>query len=147
MGLLRGTMKIFPRRKRIRQLERLVRQNPSAGNYEELGELYLDDGKLVQARAAFDRAIAARSRHAGCVLQARAVRSEAGRCGGGDSRSRKGGGAGAGVRLLPRGRAAGARVCNDGAERARRGTVPAGDGAVGGVGDVFEFCRPAGVRR
>jgi hypothetical protein len=61
MGLLRGTLKVFPRRKRIKQLEMLVRQNPSAGNYEELGELYLDDGKLVQARAAFDRAIAARS--------------------------------------------------------------------------------------
>jgi len=61
MGLLRGTLKVFPRRKRIKQLEMLVRQNPSAGNYEELGELYLDDGKLAQARAAFDRAIAARS--------------------------------------------------------------------------------------
>src|ERR1035441_2388807 len=37
LGLLRGSMKMFPRRKRIRQLEGLVRDNPSAGNYEELG--------------------------------------------------------------------------------------------------------------
>jgi hypothetical protein len=61
LGLLRGSMKIFPRRKRIKQLESMVLQNPSAGNYEELGELYLDDGKLAPAREAFDRAIAARS--------------------------------------------------------------------------------------
>jgi len=61
LGLLRGSMKVFPRRKRIRQLEGLVHHNPSAGNYEELGDLYMDDGKLAQARAAFDKAIAARS--------------------------------------------------------------------------------------
>src|ERR1700683_2498430 len=47
IGLLRGSMKVFPRRKRIRQLELAVRDNPSAGNWEELGELYLDDGKLT----------------------------------------------------------------------------------------------------
>jgi len=61
LGLLRGSMKVFPRRKRIRQLEALVHHNPSAGNYEELGDLYMDDGKLAQARAAFDKAVAARS--------------------------------------------------------------------------------------
>jgi hypothetical protein len=61
LGLLRGSFKIFPRRKRIKQLEALVHDNPSAGNYEELGDLLLDDGKLAQARIAFDRAIAARS--------------------------------------------------------------------------------------
>lgn len=60
-GLLRGSFKVFPRRKRIRQLELAVRDNPSAGNYEELGDLYMEDGKLAMARAAFDKAIAARS--------------------------------------------------------------------------------------
>jgi hypothetical protein len=60
-GLLRGSFKVFPRRKRIRQLEFSIRDNPSAGNYEELGDLYMDDGKLALARAAFDKAIAARS--------------------------------------------------------------------------------------
>jgi hypothetical protein len=76
LGLLRGSMKMFPRRKRIRQLEGLVRDNPSAGNYEELGDLYMEDGKIAQARAAFDRAIAARSdtidafyRRGACALQ------------------------------------------------------------------------------
>jgi hypothetical protein len=61
VGLLRGSMKVFPRRKRIRQLEQLVWDNPSAGNYEELGDLYMDDGRLGLARAAFEKAIAARS--------------------------------------------------------------------------------------
>jgi hypothetical protein len=61
LGLLRGSFKVFPRRKRIRTLEMLVRDNPSPGNYEELGDLYMDDGKLPLARAAFDKAIAARA--------------------------------------------------------------------------------------
>ena len=60
-GLLRGSFKVFPRRKRIGQLLNIVRVNPSSGNYEELGDLYMDDGKLEQARAAFDNAIAARA--------------------------------------------------------------------------------------
>jgi len=59
-SLLRGSLKVFPRRKRIRELEGLVQANPSAGNFEELGDLYLDDGKPEKARAAFDRSIAAR---------------------------------------------------------------------------------------
>jgi hypothetical protein len=61
LGLLRQSFKVFPRRKRIRELETMVRDNPSAGNYEELGDLYMDDGRLLLARAAFDKAIAARA--------------------------------------------------------------------------------------
>jgi hypothetical protein len=61
LGLLRGMFKVFPRRKRIKQLEQLVRQNPSAGNWEELGDLLMEDGKCSAARAAFNNAIAARS--------------------------------------------------------------------------------------
>src|SRR5512146_1837757 len=53
--------KVFPRRRRIRELEGIVMENPSAGNYEELGQLYLDDGKWQKARAAYDRAISART--------------------------------------------------------------------------------------
>jgi hypothetical protein len=60
-GLLRQSFKVFPRRKRINELETMVRDNPSAGNYEELGDLYMDDGRLLPARAAFDKAIAARA--------------------------------------------------------------------------------------
>jgi hypothetical protein len=61
LGLLRGSLKVFPRRKRIRELEILVRDNRSPGIFEELGDLYMDDGKLALARAAFDNAIAARA--------------------------------------------------------------------------------------
>lgn len=61
LGLLKQSFKAFPRRKRIAQLQIEIRDNPSAGNWEELGDLYLDEGNLQMARAAFDKAIAARS--------------------------------------------------------------------------------------
>lgn len=57
-GLLRGAFQVFPRRKRIKELEAAVLDNPSVGNYEELGDLYLDDGQFVRAREYFDRVIA-----------------------------------------------------------------------------------------
>jgi hypothetical protein len=76
IGLLGQSFKVFPRRKRIRELEMAIRDNPSAGNYEELGDLYMDDGDLASARAAFDRSIAARAdtldpfyRRGVCALQ------------------------------------------------------------------------------
>lgn len=61
IGLVGQSFKVFPRRKRIRELEAAIRDNPSAGNYEELGDLYMDDGNLQSARMAFDKAIAARA--------------------------------------------------------------------------------------
>jgi hypothetical protein len=61
IGLVGQSFKVFPRRKRIRELEPAIRDNPSAGNFEELGDLYMDDGRLAEARQAFDRAIAARA--------------------------------------------------------------------------------------
>src|SRR6204780_4791730 len=57
IGLVGQSFKVFPRRKRISELEAAIRDNPSAGNYEELGDLYIDDGKFAPARDAFDRAI------------------------------------------------------------------------------------------
>jgi hypothetical protein len=57
-GLLRASFQVFPRRKRIKQLEGMVVDNPSIGNYEELGDLYLDDGQFVRARECFDRVLA-----------------------------------------------------------------------------------------
>src|SRR6476620_1257876 len=57
-GLLRDSFQVFPRRKRIKQLEGMVVDNPSIGNYEELGDLYLDDGKFVKARECFDKVLA-----------------------------------------------------------------------------------------
>jgi len=47
----------FSRRKRIRELEALVQVNTAVGNFEELGDLYMDEGRLAQARACFDRSI------------------------------------------------------------------------------------------
>jgi hypothetical protein len=63
-GLLRSSFQVFPRRRRIQELERTIIDNPSAGNYEELGLLYLDNGNFVQARASYDRAISSRTDHA-----------------------------------------------------------------------------------
>jgi hypothetical protein len=60
-GLLRGSFQAFPRRRRIHELERAVLDNPSAGNFEELGLLYLDDGDFSRARACYDKAIASRN--------------------------------------------------------------------------------------
>jgi hypothetical protein len=57
-GLLRASFQVFPRRKRIKQLEGMIVDNPSIGNYEELGDLYLDDGQFVKARECFDKVLA-----------------------------------------------------------------------------------------
>jgi hypothetical protein len=60
-GLLRQSFKVFPRRKRIRELESAVIDNPSAGNYEELGDLYLEEEHFAKARQAYDKAISSRT--------------------------------------------------------------------------------------
>jgi hypothetical protein len=60
-GLLRQSFKVFPRRKRIGELEAAIMDNPSAGNYEELGDLYLEDGKYAQARKCYDHSISSRT--------------------------------------------------------------------------------------
>jgi hypothetical protein len=60
-GLLRSSVQVFPRRRRIRELERAILDNPSAGNYEELGLLYLDDGDFARARACYDKSISSRT--------------------------------------------------------------------------------------
>jgi hypothetical protein len=56
--LLHGAYQVFPRRKRIATLEALIHDNPSIGNYEELGDLLLDDGKYARARECFDTVVA-----------------------------------------------------------------------------------------
>ncbi len=108
-ALVGPAFKVFPRRKRIKQLEALVRDNPSLGNLEELGDLYFEDGKLAQARDAFDRAIAARAdtldpfyRRALCALQLNDPAAA----------------------LQPRHRVAGACLRADRADRARRNDLP-----------------------
>jgi len=61
LGLLRDTFKVLPRRKRIRELEAAILDNPSAGNYEELADLYLDEKKFARARQCYDKAISSRT--------------------------------------------------------------------------------------
>ena len=63
LGLLRQTFDGFGRRKRITHLEALVLENPSPGNYEELGDLYLDEQKFARARGCYDKAISPRTAH------------------------------------------------------------------------------------
>ncbi len=62
-GLLRDSFQVFPRRRRIHELERTVLDNPSAGNYEELGLLYLDEHDYARARSCYDKAISSRTDH------------------------------------------------------------------------------------
>jgi hypothetical protein len=61
LGLLRGVFQGFGRKSRIQTVETQILDNPSAANYEELGELYKDQGQFAKAREAFTNAIAARS--------------------------------------------------------------------------------------
>ena len=48
--LLRNSLRGVPRRRRIRQLEAIILENPAVGNLEELADLYLEDRKF-SARA------------------------------------------------------------------------------------------------
>src|SRR5579872_4627102 len=63
--LLPHAFAFLGRNKRIHVLEAMVQDNPAPGNYEELGDLYLDAKKYAEARSAFDRAITSRTSHAG----------------------------------------------------------------------------------
>jgi hypothetical protein len=60
-GLLQQSFKAFPRHKRIRELELAIRDNPSAGNYEELADLYMEDGRYKDARRCYDHSISSRT--------------------------------------------------------------------------------------
>ena len=61
LGLLRNVFQGFGRRSRIQTLETEILDNPSAGNYEELGELCLEQKQYARARDAFNKAITSRS--------------------------------------------------------------------------------------
>ena len=145
ISLARQSFKVFPRRKRIGELEFAIRDNPSAGNYEELGNLFMDDGNFQSARAAFDKAIAARAdtldtfyRRGVCALQL--------------------GDAAAAIPDLERAvskesdydfhRAAGllARAYAQTGKGKSRSPFPPGDCPLNFVGDVFELCGIARIR-
>jgi hypothetical protein len=61
IGLLGGAFRVFPRRRRIRELEAMIRDNPSAGNYEELADLYMQDGNYAKGRDCYNHAISSRT--------------------------------------------------------------------------------------
>jgi hypothetical protein len=61
LGLLRHSIQVFSHRKRMRALEVMVLDNPSAGNYEELADLYLEQKKFAVAKDCYDRAISTRT--------------------------------------------------------------------------------------
>ena len=60
-GLLRGVFQGFGRKSKIQNLEAQIIDNPSAGNYEELAELYWEQKEYAKAKEALDHAISARS--------------------------------------------------------------------------------------
>ena len=51
------------RRQRWKELQVAVQQNPSPGNYEELGDLYRQEGDWKQARDCYSHAIGPRTDH------------------------------------------------------------------------------------
>ena len=59
--LLRNAFDGYGRRSRIQVVETAIIDNPSAANYEELGDLLREERKFTQAREAYDRAISVRS--------------------------------------------------------------------------------------
>jgi tetratricopeptide (TPR) repeat protein len=61
LGLLRGSFQGFSRRSRIKAVEAQVLDNPSAGNLEELAELYFDQKEYAKARETLNRAISTRA--------------------------------------------------------------------------------------
>ena len=69
VGLLNQSFKGISRRKQIAALELTIRDNPSVGNLEELGELYMEEGKLQQARATYNRAVGARTTSLDCFYR------------------------------------------------------------------------------
>jgi hypothetical protein len=60
-GLLRTSLHGFNRRRRIRELERLILDNPAVGNREELADLYLEEEKFARARELYDSIISPRT--------------------------------------------------------------------------------------
>jgi hypothetical protein len=59
--LLRNSLRGVPRRRRMRQLEAIILDNPAVGNLEELADLYLEDRKYARARELYDRVITPRT--------------------------------------------------------------------------------------
>lgn len=61
LGLLRGVLDRFARRRRITTLEAVVRENSSAGNLEELADLLLEERQFARARELYNQVISPRT--------------------------------------------------------------------------------------
>jgi len=60
-GLARNAFAGMGRKSRIRQVEAAILDNPSAANYEELGDLLFEEGRFAESRAAYDKSIQTRN--------------------------------------------------------------------------------------
>jgi hypothetical protein len=56
-SLVVGSLEHFSRRRRIRELERIVLDNPAVGNQEELADLYLEEHWYAKARELYTKVI------------------------------------------------------------------------------------------
>jgi hypothetical protein len=61
ISLLRAAFARYGRRSLIQRVEMAIMNNPSAGNYEELAELYAEQRNFPRARDAYNQAIAVRA--------------------------------------------------------------------------------------
>jgi hypothetical protein len=68
-GLLRNVYQGYGRKSRIAVVKTAIIDNPSAANFEELGELYWDEKQYAKAREAFDQAIRTRSDSPHCFYR------------------------------------------------------------------------------
>ena len=144
-GLLRQSFKVFPRRKRIRELEAAILDNPSAGNYEELGDLYLEEGHYAKSRQAYDKAISSRTdsldpfyrRGVAAVMMGDFRGSPAGPGTSSVYRSN--------LRFSSRHRFAGPRLRQYRPIRKSRSAVPAGDEDIDFIGDLLQLLLLSGV--
>ena len=60
-NLVRGSFEGMSRRRRARDLEAIVLDNPAIGNLEELADLYLEEKQFAKARQLYDKVITART--------------------------------------------------------------------------------------
>jgi hypothetical protein len=67
--LLGDVFKGFHQRSRIDQLEAIILDNPSSGNYEELADLLLEQKKYARARECYDQAIAGRANSSDAIYR------------------------------------------------------------------------------
>lgn len=76
LGMARNAFSGLGRQSRIRTVETTILDNPSAANYEELGDLLFDQGQFAESLAAYEKSIKVRNdsvhafyRRAQCEMQ------------------------------------------------------------------------------